>query len=47
MQKKVFGDLRHAISSKSHLVDGTHKSADPVSKTTLNFCGGVPIVISP
>lgn len=29
-----------------HLADGTHRSVEPVSNCTLNFCGGVPIVIA-
>ena len=28
-------------------MEGTHKSDEPVSKTTWNSCGGVPMVMLP
>ena len=31
----------------AHLLDGTHKLLDPVSKITVNFCPGVPIEMGP
>lgn len=37
--------LRHA--TKGHRGEGTHKCGELVSKATLNFCAGVPILISP
>lgn len=39
--------LRQAIFVKLHFLDGTHKLEEPVSKTTLNFCGGDPIDMAP
>lgn len=43
----ITGYLQHAISLNVHFFDGTHKLDDPVSKTTLNFWGGVPMPITP
>ena len=34
-------------SPNLHFADGTHRLADPVSKTTWNSCGGVPSPIEP
>ena len=39
--------LRQAKLVGTHSLDGTHKLADPVSKITSKFCGGVPRVIGP
>jgi len=30
-----------------HFLEGIQRLEEPVSKSTLNFCGGVPIEISP
>ena len=40
-------DLRQAISVILHFLEGTHRLEDPVSNTTLNSCGGVPIPMVP
>ena len=39
--------VRHARLVIAHFLDGTHKLDEPVSNTTLNFWGGVPIEIGP
>lgn len=39
--------LPQALYNGEHWLDGTHKLADPVSKTTLNACEGEPMLISP
>lgn len=39
--------LLQAIFVKEQFFDGTQRFEEPVSKITLNFCGGVPIEISP
>jgi hypothetical protein len=40
-------DLQHAMLVSLHFLDGIHKFDEPVSKTTLKDCGGVPMVITP
>lgn len=40
-------NLQQAMFVKWHCLDGTHKLEEPVSKTTLNDCGGVPMLIGP
>ena len=40
-------NLQQAILRNEHFDDGTHKLDEPVSKRTLNSCGGVPIEIFP
>lgn len=37
----------HKLTEKKHVEDGTQRFELPVSKTTLNFWGGVPMPISP
>ena len=37
----------HAMLLHEQLLDGTHRFDEPVSKTTSNCCGGVPIEIGP
>lgn len=39
--------VRQAMLVYLHCFDGTHKLEEPVSKTTLKLCGGVPIEITP
>lgn len=39
--------IRQGKSVHGHCFEGTHKLDDPVSNMTLNFCGGVPKLISP
>ena len=36
-----------AVYRGLHLVEGTQRLAEPVSKMTLKVCGGVPMPISP
>lgn len=40
-------DSQQAMSSILHLAEGTHRLEEPVSKTTVKHCGGVPMPISP
>lgn len=40
-------DSQQAMSSSLQWMDGTHRLAEPVSKTTVKHCGGVPMPISP
>jgi len=37
--------LQQAV--RLHFLDGIQRFAEPVSNTTLNSCGGVPMVITP
>ena len=39
--------MRQAMLVKWHFLLGTQRLLDPVSNTTLNDCGGVPMVIGP
>jgi len=39
--------LQQAMLKMLHFPEGTQRLEKPVSKSTLNFCGGVPIEISP
>lgn len=39
--------LQQAISRKEQWMEGTQRFEEPVSKSTLNACGGVPMLISP
>lgn len=36
-----------AMLVKWHFLLGTHRLLEPVSKTTLKLCGGVPMVMGP
>ena len=38
---------RQAMLVKWHFLLGTHRLLEPVSKTTLKDCGGVPMEIGP
>lgn len=38
---------QQAMSSSLQWMDGTHRLEEPVSKTTVKHCGGVPMPISP
>ena len=38
---------RQAMLVRWHFLLGTHRLLDPVSKTTLNDWGGVPMVMGP
>ena len=40
-------DLQQAKSSSLQWMEGTHRLEEPVSKTTVKHCGGVPMPISP
>lgn len=40
-------NLQQAMLVHLHCFDGTHKLDDPVSKITLKFWGGVPMVMGP
>lgn len=42
--------LEHSLQAmlkSAHSLLGTHRLEEPVSNKTLNFCGGVPIVMDP
>ena len=39
--------LLQAISRREQCLEGTQRLEDPVSNTTSNFCGGVPMVMGP
>ena len=38
---------KQAMLKPLHLEEGTQRLLEPVSKTTVNSCGGVPSPISP
>lgn len=40
-------DSQQAMSRSLQWIEGTHRLAEPVSKTTVKHCGGVPMPISP
>lgn len=47
-KNKSIKHLQQSIEiQRSHSTLGTHSEYDPVSNSTLNFWGGVPMVISP
>ena len=45
--ESYFEWILHAMFDSGHVFDGTHRFEEPVSKTTLNDCAGVPMEIGP
>lgn len=45
--RKTQCGLQQAMSSSLQWIEGTHRLEEPVSKTTVKHCGGVPMPISP
>ena len=44
---RLHPDSQQAMSSSLQWIEGTHRLEEPVSKTTVKHCGGVPMPISP
>ena len=50
MQTHMHTDTDYSLQAKSsreHFLDGIQRLDEPVSKITVNVCGGVPMVMSP
>lgn len=46
-RKSSIQHLLHALSDGKHFTEGTHRFDDPVSNTTVKYCPGVPMYITP